>query len=218
MKKIMFNDKFGLTRAVLEGRKTMTRRILKCPRKFRGMEDIELEFHRLPSLTSFYYDCVVCDANGYELGQFPPTYEVGDVVAIAQSYHTLNRSGYVAPECFEHTCEDSAGYENKMFVKAHLMPNRIRITSLWFERLQDISEEDAMREGIFKYDKPPLYHEGDMYAPWPPYIKPYKWDVNNLIYRCNARFAFAYLIDKINGGGTWNSNPWVIAYTFELIR
>ena len=26
MKKIMFNDKYGLTQAVLEGRKTMTRR------------------------------------------------------------------------------------------------------------------------------------------------------------------------------------------------
>ncbi len=28
MKKIMFNDNFGLTKAVLEGRKTMTRRII----------------------------------------------------------------------------------------------------------------------------------------------------------------------------------------------
>lgn len=28
MKKIMFNDKFGLTQAVLDGRKTMTRRIM----------------------------------------------------------------------------------------------------------------------------------------------------------------------------------------------
>lgn len=28
-KKIMFNDKYGLTQAVLDGRKTMTRRIIK---------------------------------------------------------------------------------------------------------------------------------------------------------------------------------------------
>lgn len=28
MKKIMFNDKYGLTKAVLEGRKTQTRRIV----------------------------------------------------------------------------------------------------------------------------------------------------------------------------------------------
>lgn len=31
MKKIMFNDRFGLTQAVLEGRKTMTRRIVTYP-------------------------------------------------------------------------------------------------------------------------------------------------------------------------------------------
>lgn len=29
MQKIMFNDKYGLTQAVLEGRKTMTRRTVK---------------------------------------------------------------------------------------------------------------------------------------------------------------------------------------------
>lgn len=37
MKKIMFNDKFSLTQAVLEGRKTMTRRIVTYPLKFRGV-------------------------------------------------------------------------------------------------------------------------------------------------------------------------------------
>lgn len=37
MKKIMFNDRFGLTQAVLEGRKTMTRRIVTYPLKFRGV-------------------------------------------------------------------------------------------------------------------------------------------------------------------------------------
>lgn len=36
MKKIMFNDKYSLTQAVLDGRKTMTRRIIKCPRTFKG--------------------------------------------------------------------------------------------------------------------------------------------------------------------------------------
>lgn len=31
MKKIIFNDKYGLTTAVLEGRKTMTRRVITIP-------------------------------------------------------------------------------------------------------------------------------------------------------------------------------------------
>ena len=36
MKKIMFNDKYSLTQAVLDGRKTQTRRVIKYPREFKG--------------------------------------------------------------------------------------------------------------------------------------------------------------------------------------
>ena len=216
MKKIMFKDRFGLTDAVLSGKKTMTRRILKCPKKFKGVEDFELEFHKRIG-QDFYYDCVVVDGNGYELGQLPLPYEIGDVVAIAQSYHSLNKSGFVAPEWCEHTCESSFGYKNKMYVKAELMPHHIRITDLWFERLQDISDEDAMKEGVFMYENPPLHHEYDRYAPWPPYIKPYKHELDNLKYFCAPQYAFKYLIEKVCGGGTWDSNPWVVAYTFELV-
>ena len=38
MKKIVFNDKFGLTQAVLDGRKTMTRQIIKAPKKMEGKD------------------------------------------------------------------------------------------------------------------------------------------------------------------------------------
>lgn len=30
------------------------------------------------------------------------------------------------------------------------------------------------------------------------------------------REAFASLIDKVSGRGTWGQNPWVVAYEFEL--
>lgn len=32
------------------------------------------------------------------------------------------------------------------------------------------------------------------------------------------REAFAALIDKVSGRGTWDSNPWVFAYTYELVK
>ena len=75
---------------------------------------------------------------GTPLGNWQETekhlpYKVGEIVAIAQSYHTLNESGYVAPEWCEHTCESSAGYKNKMFVRADLMPHHIRITDVKIE-------------------------------------------------------------------------------------
>lgn len=40
MKKIMFNDKYGLTQAVLEGRKTQTRRMLNPTMFFSKIGDL----------------------------------------------------------------------------------------------------------------------------------------------------------------------------------
>ena len=218
MKKIMFNDRYGLTQAVLEGKKTMTRRIIP-------LCENDLNFLKIAERGEWLFSSRTCLDGAY------PAYNVGDELAVAQSYSNLRE--VLAKRDFKRTDalydrfyramqmgeahDGMPGWNNKMFVKAEYMPHRIRITNIKAERLQDISEEDAMREGVFKYDKPPLHHERDMYAPWPPYLKPYKWDHDNLIYRCNARAAFAYLIDKISGGGTWNINPWVWVYTFELV-
>lgn len=176
MKKIMFNDRYGLTQAVLDGRKTMTRRIVP---------------------------------DGTPLGNWEETvkksrYKVGEILAVAQSYHALNKAGYVAPEWLEHTCESSAGYENKMFVRADLMPHRIRITNIKVERLQDISHEDCLKEGI-------LYQDG--------YFCGYKVSAPNMAFGAmTAQQAFAALIDKVSGEGTWDSNPYVFVYEFELLK
>ena len=32
------------------------------------------------------------------------------------------------------------------------------------------------------------------------------------------REAFAMLIDKVSGRGTWGLNPWVVVYEFELVK
>ena len=45
---------------------------------------------------------------------------------------------------------DKPGWNNKMFVRADLMPHRIKITGIKLERLQDISEEDIYKEGFEK--------------------------------------------------------------------
>lgn len=196
MKKIMFNDRYGLTQSVLEGRKTMTRRIVS--EGIIRMARLEVSIHggdieeRIQDHTPLRYL---------------------DNVAIAQPYKDIFLTD---PTIFVWK-RNEAGWTNKMFIRAEYMPHRIRITDIKVERLQDISEEEAMREGVFKYDQPPLHHEYDLFAPWPPYVRPYKNDNDNLIYRCTARYAFAYLIDKVSGKGTWERNPWVFAYTFELL-
>ena len=208
----MFNDRFGLTEAVLAGRKTMTRRIIP---------DIEIDWNRrgvvqLP-VGGFEHDVLFMDVrqilpdagrSDYSAPKkYQPKYERGEIIAVAQSYHELNKRGFIAPEWCEHSCEDSAGYENKMFVRADLMPHRIRITDIQLQRLNNISDEDCMREGITKGDFKDFPQQ--MYFP-------YKGCKDTEV-MWTPQGAFSILIDKICGKGTWDSNPWVYVYTFELL-
>jgi hypothetical protein len=191
----MFNDKYGLTQAVLEGRKTMTRRIIG--------EMIGRKYKKLPQVLkdcndggSFY---VFKDADDFEPIILYPKYEVGKVVAVAQSYKDVIYTGGLP-----HLLVAEPGWTNKMFVRADLMPNQIRITNVRVERLQDISDEDCIREGIVKalglYGCEGLCERGDQ------------------LYFNTPRDAFAALIDKISGKDTWDSNPWVFVYEFELLK
>ena len=212
MKKIMFNDKYLLTQAVLDGTKTMTRRILhgtlfweRCPEGMWTDDEIkawkkEVDQRLIDySMTDEWPQMKIFAMKHCR-------YKVGEVVAIAQSYNTLNESGYVAPEWCEHTCESSAGYKNKMFVRADLMPHHIRITDIKVERLQDISDYECLKEGLKVSGNGRFYFQ-QMVA--------YKLSVNK--YFDTPREAFACLIDKISGKGTWENNPWVVAYSFELV-
>lgn len=79
MKKIMFNDKFGLTQAVLEGRKTMTRRIIKCPRTFRGEWVAGFNIYRRHSDKKIVdWPCMYdADEREFDMGEILPKYELG---------------------------------------------------------------------------------------------------------------------------------------------
>lgn len=197
-KKILFNDKYSLTQEVRYGNKTMTRRSFKVPKSCNGKE-----VYSFSVLTnSVGTQCVdLVDEDGRILGSWKPHYEVGDIVAIAQSYKTVYSEieDKDAAEKFRKEYENTAGWNNKMFVKADLLPHHIKITDIKIERLQDISEEDALREGIeefcFDYFLPNDYSK--------PFLMP--------------RDAFAFLIDKVGKKGDWESNPWVAAYSFELV-
>lgn len=189
----MFNDKYGLTQAVLEGRKTQTRRIAYDFRQHVGQKVDKCVLLQNNNITYMDGEIQVID----ELPK--PHYEVGEVVAIAQNYKEAG--------CDFYFHRGLAGWKNKMFVKAALMPHRIKITNIRVERLQDISEEDCLNEGI-SVSSPPLKY---MSGYWTHHTDNFKmFDI--------PRKAFAALIDKVSGKGTWESNPWVFVYDFELIK
>ena len=134
-------------------------------------------------------------------------YKVGDIVAIQQAYKNALKKYQWEDEYFEEMYEKSAGWTNKMFVKATIMPHHIRITDVKVELLQDISDEDCLREGIIK-EYEVYITEKTIYSC--PFNEKNRW------YN-TPREAFAALIDKVSGRGTWDSNPLVWVYSFELV-
>ena len=175
----MFNDKFGLTQAVLDGRKTMTRRICK-DQQWSKSDLLAFNYDRLTLMT-------------------PPNYLIGEVVAIAQCYYNV----YGYETCISERGEKDSGIFNKMFVRAESMPHHIKITNIRVEHLQDISEEDCLREGIEQFS----YTFGITKYARKPILTLFG----------SPREAFAALIDKVSGKGTWESNPLVWVYEFELV-
>lgn len=218
MKKIMFSDKYGLTKAVLEGRKTMTRRIIKCPRTFRGEWVAGFNIHRSPSDKKIVgFPCMYdADEREFDMGEILPKYKLGEVVAIAQSYMDVDRFHRKGKNAAYLEYLDSIlpelklypGWGNKMFVKADLMPHHIEITRIKVERLQDISDEDCLKEGIVKQevisDESPLIYAYDAFLNGESGYFASQWFKR-------PKEAFAVLIDKVSGKGTWESNPFVFA-------
>lgn len=200
MQKAFFNDRYQQTDAVIEGRKTMARQIMA------GIDfPVNMVMGRvLPDKDGKIYAV----ANGENI-IVKLRYKVGEVVAVAQSYKTLLEQEGVH---FEKLCvgigANDIRWYNKMFVRADLMPHQICITGIKSERLQSISHDDAMREGI--------YMDGGDDSYMPHYF--YNYPNNPSEGFDTPREAFAALVDKVYGRGTWDRNPWVVVYEFELVK
>lgn len=176
MKGIMFNEKYGLESAVLNGTKTRTWREDKKPR-----------------------------------------FEVGEIVAIKQCYcyvYGENKDFLehkVSTDVLINEIFCSAGWRNKIFVKNELMPHHIRITSVKKCRLQDLTDEECVKEGVnsYKQGKETYYNcDGIYYNRKQGLRKPFK----------TAKEVFFNLIERLNGRGYWIIAPEGYAYEFELVK
>lgn len=209
MKKIMFDNHYGLEDAVLNSTKTMTRRLVATKGTHKLVEKMMNE----------------CDLNGVcrHLIEHYSRFQEGDVVAIAQRYWDLRECDafYEALEkadpSFPLECiKGEKGCHNKMFVKAKWMPHQIRITDIKIERLQDISDEDCMNEGIYidetKYFDVKGFKDGKAYC-----LDVTRKQTNTWFFPTPKR-AFEGLIRKMYGKKVWDDNPYVFVYTFELIK
>lgn len=81
------------------------------------------------------------------------------------------------------------------------------VTDVRIERLQDISEADAIAEGI---EQKHICGVGRSWTHYGNPDAPIGWS--------DPRQSYGSLWDQINGAGSWDANPWVIAYTFTVHR
>lgn len=220
MKKIMFNDKYGLTQAVLVGRKTQTRRLLNPTMFFQKLETCEGWSNEDVRAWERACNIRLYEAQGDTLQQMldyalsSSRYKLGEVVAVAQKYKdiALDMPVELAAELIK-----QPGWNNKMFVKADLMPHRIRITNIRIERLQDISDEDVIHEGFSNicFNK----NMGNMLSEWCYDLCYYDAFGNSQsLHSTIAKEAYSYLIAKLYGWSLWNFNPYVFVYDFELVK
>lgn len=217
MKKMNFNTRYGLTDATIERRKKETRRLEPICKLVDGW--VELGYTRIEVVKNgkvrFHND-----KTGTYVEE-KTRYAIGEVVAVAQSYKDIidELEDTKNATCAEHYVwnrglasqyiglTDHPGFNNKMFTRADLMPHQIRITDIRIERLQDISDESCLREGI------EFHHNAQSY-----YVD-YRKQTGYMAWLGRTpREAFAALIDNVSGRGTWESNPYVVVYGFELVK
>ena len=137
MQKIMFNDRYGLTDAVIEGRKIMTRRLI--PDEFFGLT-WDTRGNTLV-YENEYGDFIDVRHSKYT------RYKLGEVVAVSQSYYHA-----FSPRCDipVYGADRTPGWRNKLFVRADLMPHQIRITGIKCEQWFIAEEAKAwVNQGLY---------------------------------------------------------------------
>ena len=213
MKRIIFSDKYGLTDAVLDSKKTMTRHIIP-----QLMSDKDFDISDW-GLTDGGKAMITLYEGGRPTTDIFPMYQPGEVVAVAQSYKAL---GYTKKWVEQHIRPNPnanwndpfekkyPGWNNKMFTHSELEKVRkIEITDIKVERLQDISDEDCLKEGVV-YDSRHWVNGYEVENLWNK--------IDRQSHFRSAQVAFANLINRISGKGTWESNPYVFVYSFKLIK
>jgi hypothetical protein len=198
-----------MVRAILEGRKTMTRRALNPQPE----DKAPCDFYRQECLLKELKGYVANGLNSYhkETVWHKPRYSAGDVLWVREKWREFGTSGI-----YQYFADADIGTQNDCKIKwrpSIHMPRVaarlfLRVTDVRAERLQEISVADAKAEGIRVLGSGCIdglafgCYNGDECA----------YD------RCKRPIElFRELWDSLNAkrGHGWDSNPWVFKYCFE---
>lgn len=191
-KPILFST--PMVQAILEGVKTQTRRIVKFPNNW----DNKTVYPN----GKFGLKYGVFEDNELLLFRLFPKYEIDDILWVRETFQKVNQT-------FIYKANNKLMYDNdaykeifpglkwkpSIFMSKEAARIFLKVTNVRVERLHDITESDAIAEGIKSIDNVYYDYLSDKF-----YRKPYE--------------SFCTLWQKINGN--WHENPFVWVYEFEL--
>lgn len=201
-----------MVQAILEGRKTQTRRVIKNISEeatFFGIEenpelvsiDIEQEEPEIHNGTFALFE---------ENSSKFPYGNIGDILWVRETWNNYNENFYGFPDKEIYLYKANGTDRTCTWKPSIFMPKDacrifLEIENIKVERLQEISEEDARAEGIER--------EWDGIATWyKDYLKP-----NEMIKRY-AKESFESLWKFINGKQSWEENQWIWVIEFKKIE
>ena len=194
-KPILFSGE--MVRAILDGRKTQTRRIAKP----RFDDRIPCEHWKGDGDIMFRH----C-SHGSE-GMPCPYGVAGDRLWVKETFcpSFSNDDESVNGYCYRatHNGPDPLRWKPSILMPREASRNMLEITGIRVQRVQEITEEDAKAEGV-----EPLPHVEGLYAGW-------KGDAFKG--KLNYRDGFRFIWEKINGQKAWDENPWVWVIEFWRI-
>lgn len=221
MKKIMFNEAFGLTQAVLNHRKTQMRRVA-TQLDPRGKEKYKFLTDKRGRI---YVEATSSDGEPIKVY---PKYQPGDILAIGQPYKEVynGNEDFLSEVRRVHgtsDCESLPGWANKLHTRPELMPHQILIKDVRIERLRDVTTKDCFAEGIVRVEIPglppsstPFNYTVPAYVdaledPWAPAGD--EWCAND------PNTALCVMFYKLSRDNTFlTEDKWLFAYDFTLIK
>lgn len=239
-----------MVRAILEGRKTVTRREIKPT-----MHSADLQFDLQQEADGGWhpyhtFDESRFDRNGTEhpikcpYGQpserlwvresTEADYDTHDAVTLAR--YCADKAPVLITDCADPAFNGSVAhwnYPRDVRPSIHMKREQARIllevTAVRIERLQDITDEQAIAEGCFFTDYGRVCGHGgsgwkevgDCPAPEQhhPQRNGWMWDKTTSHEQCltAARWAFGNLWESVNGAESWDANPWVWVVEFKRV-
>ena len=209
-----------LVRAIRAGIKTQTRRVVKS------------------KLVPIVEECFKVNGKwcnhtfGYELGELCPYGVPGDQLWVRETWRTINDPATCIGDALdidyrangEERIGDRIGtlkWKPSIFMPRWASRINLEVTGVRVERVQDISEEDAIAEGVYSrcvQAAPPLHIVTRFVAPGVLHSNCYGDKDTEAAAYTSAREAYECLWDSINGKTyPWDSNPWVWVITFKKL-